>query len=585
MKGKLQSIFLLFAIISLTLLSSFELIAQADFPAILTQINNSKYDEAKNDLKEIRNKNLSKLSNRDKGILYMYLGRVEQLTSDYDSSIWHFHLALDHIKPTGDYSLEAECFTWIGEYYRALSKYDDGIKYLGLAERIIENHQVSDYSKALYYTRRAAFANELLFEPSRSDVFKYSNMALELARKMDNKFLEATAINEIGFAYENMQDPRARSNYLEAYKIWLTSGNEVYAANALVNVVRESIKRRDFNEAIKYAHIGYDIAIRRNILALKVRFSASLMQAYEHSGNLVEGLNYSHIYHDWYEIESMQQSAKYIVDVERKYDLKNEKEKLKFQKARTELANLKVRQERKQRNYLYVIVFVLCMFMFVILALFYKIQTKNRALLKSLDEKQVLLQEVHHRVKNNLSFLSSLLYLRTKTIDNQETIEVLLECQSRVNSMAVVHEELYQINENEKPSFRSFCLKLFEGLNDSIYLEDKSLNFELIGDVHGLNLTRSIFVGLIINELAMNSIKHASTSNELKIGVELKQIKNRIIFRYFDNGIGLNDQVNIAQSSGFGLRMIQLLIRQLNSDLIYERKNELSQFKFEITIS
>lgn len=541
----------------------------------------SEYDSSEVLLTKII-QNTSDNSAKDIGLAYMYLGRVKQLKSDYSTSIVFFHKALKIFKTEQEDNLIAECKVWLSEYHRSLSQYDDGKKYILEVQKLEDENKLSDFTKALFYTRVAAFSNELDNDPKRIKVLKYSNLAIELSKKLGNKDIEATSINEIGFAYENMGDPRSIAYYLDAYSLWTQSGNKYYAVYSLINVVREYIKRNEYKKAVFYAEKGYDISIEKQYGELTQYFSSQIMQGEEHLGNYEKSLKFSHIFHDQYELEMLNKWSNTVLEIEKKYDLQQEKERTNIEKNKAEVANLKAKKNKTQRNYSIFISFLLVVFLLTVLYFSNNLRTKNNELKLGLEQKQVLLKEVYHRVKNNLTFLSSLLFLRAKATKETSVQEMLYECQSRVHSMAIVHQQLYQLSEDTLIDFHVFCEQLFSELEVVGSQGNTKIEYQVEGNIKELNLNNSIFVGLIINELAINSIKHAVNVEKLKIGIELERLTTSFDIKFYDNGLGLPEAVSQFQDGGFGFQMIRLLTKQLNGTINYYTNTNRHYFHLQI---
>lgn len=515
----------------------------------------------------------------------MYLGRAKQLHSDFGSAVVLYHKALENFQSINDYNSIAECELWLAEYYRVLSNFNDGQKYLDDVKKIITRRKVKDFTRGLYYSRLAAYSQEVDHDPDRIDVLKYSAIANEIALKIDNLDLEATTVNEIGFAYENMGDPRSVENYLKAYDLWIEAGNLHYAAQALVNIVRVYIKKADFKQAVYYADLGFEVAEKNDYRELVVHFAAQIMQGEERLGNLKRALEFAHIYHNNWEGEVYKKMSKSILEVEKKYDVQREKEQTNIQKNKAELADLRAKRNKVQRNYSIVISILLVLFLLTVLYFSNNLRKKNVDLKISLDQKQVLLKEVYHRVKNNLTFLSGLLFLRAKSIQDEAVKEMLLECQSRVHSMAIVHQQLYQLNEESNIDLHLFCQNLFSELDVFGSRDNHDINFEVKGNIREINLNNSIFIGLIINELALNSIKHAVNLKTLRIGIDLQPSPSHFDIKFFDNGIGLSNELSEFQEGGFGFQMIRILTKQLNATITYYNQDNLNYFHLQIPIS
>ncbi len=196
-----------------------------------------------------------------------------------------------------------------------------------------------------------------------------------------------------------------------------------------------------------------------------------------------------------------------------------------------------------------------------------KRKTAEDLLQTSLKEKEVLLKEIHHRVKNNLQVISSLLNLQWSTIDNQEARELVRESQNRVRSMALIHERLYQSESLARIDFDDYLRSLTRELFRSYSAGGISLKME--GENTHLDVDTAIPCGLIVNELVSNALKHAFPDGRKG----LIQIKfwsvghNKYAIAVGDNGIGLPPDLDIQKTKTLGLQLVNMLVRQLHGTL------------------
>ncbi|MCI0448961.1 MAG: GAF domain-containing protein [Chlorobi bacterium] len=185
---------------------------------------------------------------------------------------------------------------------------------------------------------------------------------------------------------------------------------------------------------------------------------------------------------------------------------------------------------------------------------------------KSLREKDVLLQEVHHRVKNNLQIMSSLVKLQSHYINDPKMLEILKETESRIHSMAIVHSKLHTTKDYEKINFYDYVKNLTDNFWNSYGFRLKNVEIKInISDL-SLNIDTAIPCGLIINELVLNSIKYAFP-NDRKGVIDislLNQGNNRFVLRVKDDGIGLPKGINITESDTLGIQLVTLLSKQMN---------------------
>ena len=201
-------------------------------------------------------------------------------------------------------------------------------------------------------------------------------------------------------------------------------------------------------------------------------------------------------------------------------------------------------------------------------------QKKNEQTIKaSLKEKETLLAEIHHRVKNNLAIISGLLEMQTFNAD-EAIVNELRESQSRIQSIAMVHEKLYQSDSFTDIPFGNYIDELFRFIANTYNVDENSVRIEKDLDVVSLDVSQAIPCGLILNELITNAYKHAFAETEYAvIAISLKKEGNKIILRVKDNGKGLPADFEIDQPSSLGTTLIRTLVQQLNGELEVSSKN------------
>lgn len=184
-----------------------------------------------------------------------------------------------------------------------------------------------------------------------------------------------------------------------------------------------------------------------------------------------------------------------------------------------------------------------------------------------LDQKQILLQEVHHRVKNNLAVLSALLGMQISGLENEEAISVLEDTQMRIISIAKVHEHLYNQDKLNEIGFDAYIRELVEKITDTVDTNKKPPKFNLNLDPLRLSLDQSITCGLLLNELITNSIKHAYVpGKQARIDIEIKLDGEMVSIKYRDYGKGLDDSKDFFRDGNFGSMVIQIFLSQLKAE-------------------
>lgn len=190
---------------------------------------------------------------------------------------------------------------------------------------------------------------------------------------------------------------------------------------------------------------------------------------------------------------------------------------------------------------------------------------KEEQLKRSLREKEVLLKEVHHRVKNNLQIISSLLNLQAGSIHDPQTLEVFKESQNRVKSMALIHERLYQSENFAQIYFTPYVEKLVSDLCYSYQCQTILTQIDIAPIC--LEMDIAIPCGLIINELVSNAFKYAFPKKEGRLEITLKQEEKSFILKISDNGVGFGENVKTSSPQTLGLQLVSMLVEQLNGVL------------------
>jgi len=186
-------------------------------------------------------------------------------------------------------------------------------------------------------------------------------------------------------------------------------------------------------------------------------------------------------------------------------------------------------------------------------------------------ENELLLKEIHHRVKNNLEVVSSLLALQSAQIDDQGIKDAMQEGQNRVQSIGIVHQKLYQRNNLAAIEMKDYFLDLSESILDSFGAEDR-VTIECAMDQLDVDIDTAVPLGLIVNELLTNTLKYAFPDGQRgKVQIRLnKSLEGILNLEVSDNGVGKS---GLTQGTGFGTQLVSLLTRQLSGSIREEVKN------------
>jgi len=199
----------------------------------------------------------------------------------------------------------------------------------------------------------------------------------------------------------------------------------------------------------------------------------------------------------------------------------------------------------------------------------------------SLEEKEVMLREIHHRVKNNMQIVSSLLRLQSQNIKNKKLLGMFNGAHNRIKSMALVHEGLYRSKDLARIDFADYVKRITTHLFSVYNQVSKSINLKLeVGKVY-FDINTAIPCGLIINELVTNSLKHAfpkGESGEIWVKIEKNQDKFTVFVK--DTGKGFPEDIDFLRAKTLGMQLVTDLVKQLNGRIRLDRR---SGTKFKIT--
>lgn len=214
------------------------------------------------------------------------------------------------------------------------------------------------------------------------------------------------------------------------------------------------------------------------------------------------------------------------------------------------------------------------------------VETRTVELKESLAEQIALLQEVHHRVKNNLQFIAAMLKMQLNTIKDESNQQILKETSRRINAMSLVHEMLYNKEKVEYVSLKEYVSELVVKLKEMVYDIDEPIEFKLEIDDVKFNINNCVAIGMITSEIISNAIKYAFTGTKNPtISIKLEYIKNgnKIIYTVKDNGSGL---VSENKKIGLGLRLIDIFSRQMEAEYQTINDNGVAYiFKIPYTIN
>ncbi|MFT5725825.1 MAG: two-component sensor histidine kinase, partial [Bacteroidia bacterium] len=197
---------------------------------------------------------------------------------------------------------------------------------------------------------------------------------------------------------------------------------------------------------------------------------------------------------------------------------------------------------------------------------------QKKQLHHALEDKNVLLKEIHHRVKNNLQIISGLLELQADKLDNPELTKTFNESQLQIQSIALVHQMLYELGDPSSIKMQEYLKNL--SLNSIPITSRETIHCIIEADNIELSLEKATPIGLLTSELLINSIKHAFPKGEGEINISLKKsMTGDVVFTYKDNGVGVKGEFKTDGGSSIGMMLVQMLSEEIQGKLTMNGEN------------
>lgn len=504
-------------------------------------------------------------------IIYQNLGRYyHRAETKLDSSLYYHFKATEIEKmKENNYNLNHN-YSDLADLYLTLQDLEKAITYI---EKALEIVRGSGKRKDYGYTLHTAIK---LYQMSGDSV------KLDLAQKeyQEFKMQGKTASVDV---HSNTSFMSNESERTEKFKQEITKNDSLSnTTRSLIyrlKLADEYLNKIKYKDAIEVLLSGLPILDDTSTL-FQHNFHSKLKEAFFYDKQFEKAYMHSEIVASLNEKILNEQKLLIIEDLKARYE-KLENEKL--------IGDLQKEKKLATRNN-YILVLLLLLSIVVLLSLIginriikknLKIlEEKNSIITEMLKEKDFLIKEIHHRVKNNLQVISSLLQMQARHINEPTAQEALIEGEARVRSMAIIHQHLYSGSQHNKVNLSAYIDNLVDNLKHSY--NNKNKKIEIHKDIQEieLDITEIIPLGLIINELLVNSYKYAFENIEIgKIGIAVNMVNGKINVLVSDDGIGLDPKFT---KEGFGTRLIQTFAKKLQAKYdVHSSPNNGTQIKIE----
>jgi two-component sensor histidine kinase len=436
------------------------------------------------------------------------------------------------------YFKNTQNFLDIGNVNSALAKYHLSSSYLDSA--VYYAQECLNYFEPQGFTEETSIAygtlgNVAMKKKNYEEAISYFKKAL---LKFENKESDVYAGYQfnIGFAYSQMGDTKSALDYIE----------RSLAARKKLNILF------DLQETYK-----------------------GLADVYLQKGDYKKAFENLTLYQAYKDSVFNETKTKQLAEIETLYETEKKDKAIAGLEQEKELQNLRA---DKQQAQIYLGAAGL-MILLGVSGIFFRqatlrkkhnqeLEIKNREIAKQNAERELLLKEIHHRVKNNLQIISSLLSMQTRGLKDEKMKDAMKESQSRVKTMALIHEKLYQYENLSKINMQEYIQQLSDFLTQT-YRSDKDIQVTIDAADINLDMDMAIPLGLITNELLSNSLKYAfedRSQGEIIISFSQKEPGSYSLL-IKDSGIGLSENLDIENTKSLGLKLVKTLTRQINGQL------------------
>ncbi len=510
--------------------------------------------------------------------LYIVKGAYYEKQGQYYSALTEYQKSLEYKEYVASPLKVGNIYLNISQMYYYLHDVDKAFEYLLPVDDIIKENGYTmlantlDLKRAAYYMKERQFEKSELYYLSAVKYLQDKKMDLKLLNVYSNLSIIKTETDEVKAAKDyldlatkklNIEVPESKMSayYNAQYRYAQSIGEFAKSKAPLLKILAISEENNNPNRAF----VAFDGLIKL------FEFEKNWKQVAYYQGKLIQSTK----------DQNIENQKTLLYDLENKYQNEQKVLSIKSLQKDNQLKELELSQG-KMENRLYIALLVLALLAFIGLRYSYtsiqkanrKLSDSNNQLSKALDVNKLLLKEIHHRVKNNLQVISSLLGLQQAYLKNPEAKEAIMTSKTRVQSMSLLHQKLYQgediLKVNIKDYFENLILNLFQTYKvnqDKIELKQEIQSLELHVDT-------VITMGLIFNELISNALKYAFENDEKGvIKVSVKQVNNLIYMVVSDNGKGTEFNVLPKRSSSLGMNLVSSFTAKLEGEVVIDNCN------------
>ncbi|MAE08220.1 MAG: hypothetical protein CL661_05620 [Bacteroidetes bacterium] len=524
-----------------------------------------------------------------RGKLFLKLGKAYSIANRPSEAIALLYSGLDFYKEKEDIEGQINSLIIIGEYYRKIGRYTDAERYLQMANELFD--EANSYPELVIqlFNRIAAVESE---SGNSEFAMDYSNKALKISKEINHIHFQAVSLNEMGFLLEKKLDKKATQHYEMAKQIWKKIGYKRYYASVLANLSRYYYMNNNLEKSMLYLDTLETTIKGKNWETLEHNLYFRRADIYRLYGDFEEAYYYQGLYFDKVFKIYMKENDEKIQEIQSRHEIKENEWLIEKQGKQLEIEKAKIVTKEKRERWI-IIGGSITSLLSIMLAMAYyalrkerkkldvanmELEALNKQLTTTLEQKEVVVKEIYHRVKNNLNMLTGLIHLQLEGTTNRNIKEAIADLLTRAETISFVHQQLTDLVEKPRIKIGDFFDKFISNVTEPVTNSNASVKKEIFCPELYIPLKKAIPIVLITNELVTNSIKYAyHGQDDFVLGVKIECISDKINFCIFDNGNGIDDIGIIDHPKTVGFKLVKLLTEQLDAEFHYS-KNRFSQF-------
>lgn len=555
---------------------------------------------------------LIKKQKKRAGIQLVNLGNLHDSRGNLDSATYYNEKALEFYYGVGDALDSAIVYNNLGIVLERLGNYSKAIEYYIHAKKAFDKAAREDYMSAMLVN----IGNIYMLQNEPEEALTHYRQSLSLKKKVHDRYGEGIVYNSLGTFYAKKKNQDSSIYYFkQSLNIKEEMQDTLGLIEAFIGLGNNYGQHGEPELALQYHERAYALAKRKEIKIALASAAGELGKSHILLGNdklaetyLLEALFLAEnggepetqlnvykalsgllkkkkdprafeIYEKYIVLDDSLRNDKQTREITRlgmQYEFDKEKELLALEQQKKELAlNAELERQVFQRN----IGLGAIGSGLIILALLwrgYRVKQRNNHLLEvqknnlviALEERENLLKEIHHRVKNNLQVVSSLLSIQSRSVNDPAALDALEEGRNRVKAMGLIHQNLYQEDNLVGVNLSQYLEKLTDSLLASYKVDTEKIHIARNIDAVSLDVDILIPLGLILNELISNSLKYAFPDREEgNIALSIAPQEKGLLVEVQDDGVGMPSTFQLETASSMGYKLIKAFVRKMKADL------------------